>query len=233
MMNHRHALMIAALGLGLAGLAGCASTPSNSAAYARQDGGSYYSPAEAGNGDYYFATAPVYSSYYFNSYQGFGGGPFFYGFNGWYDPFWPGYGYYGYWPHHGHGHGHAGGDPPAGDSPPTPEVDDVDDTAANPGTQPRRGYRTWRPKADLMADESAVDDVLLSDATGYNATANTASSRRSPKAMPDNSRPAATRRQVPAPEQRPSGRSDYSGPSERVERDQDEPRHARRKGDGN
>jgi hypothetical protein len=99
-MKYRHALAFLALALGLGG---CASTSSNYRADARD--GSYYSPADAGYGDYYYAPEPRYDYYYDHSY--FYGSPFWhdpflypyyrFGFNtyyGWYDPFWGPYAYY-------------------------------------------------------------------------------------------------------------------------------------------
>ena len=55
MMDRRNGLAIIALVLGLAG---CASYPSNTRFDAGYQDGSYYSPADAGYGDYYYAPEP-------------------------------------------------------------------------------------------------------------------------------------------------------------------------------
>ena len=72
-MNYRHALVVIAFSLGLGG---CASYPSNYRSDLRYEDGSYYSPVDAGYGDYYYAPEPRhdYHDYYDQSF--FYGSPF-------------------------------------------------------------------------------------------------------------------------------------------------------------
>ena len=72
-MDYRHALVVIAFSLGLGG---CASYPSNYRSDLRYEDGSYYSPVDAGYGDYYYAPEPRhgYHDYYDQSF--FYGSPF-------------------------------------------------------------------------------------------------------------------------------------------------------------
>lgn len=115
-MDYRNALIAAALALGLAG---CASYSSGYGTEAVYRDGSYYSPSDAGYGDYYYAPEP--RDYYYDYYgqdpfygsplYGYGGycsvryrycPPFGYGRfpdSGWYAPYGAGFGYgFGYYP---------------------------------------------------------------------------------------------------------------------------------------
>ena len=113
-MSYRRAVVMVAV---LLGLGACAEYPTNYRADVYEDG-SYYRPADAGRGDYYYAPEPDYRDYdfydgsfgfgppFYSSFGGFclprfiycsplGYGPFgdpFHRFG--YDPFWNGY--YGY-----------------------------------------------------------------------------------------------------------------------------------------
>jgi hypothetical protein len=145
-MNHRYLLIVLAIALGVGG---CASTTSNVQSSARYENGSYYSPAEAGYGDYYYAPEPRNDYYgdpffYGSSFYAFGGYcPAVYGYCSpfWVDPFWGPFGfpspYYGYHHHHhSHGNDHADAQSPSA------QIDDADDSAAsddNDQPRPTRG----------------------------------------------------------------------------------------------
>jgi hypothetical protein len=89
-MIFRQALAVLFLALGLGA---CATYPNYGVRY---EDGSYYSPADEGQGDYYYAPEPRYERYYYDDYDWFFGSPF-YGpghFGGWYGS--PFYRYDGY-----------------------------------------------------------------------------------------------------------------------------------------
>jgi hypothetical protein len=155
-MKYLHAFSVAALAVGLGG---CASMSSNYQSDAVYRDGSYYSPADAGYGDYYYAPEPRYDYYYDHSY--FFGSPF-YTFGGycsmryrycppfWYDPFlsFDGFGFYSpwygwydpiwYYGHRRHHHQPSNDDGDQGDTvaaqPPSDAIDDdsTDGRAAMP-----------------------------------------------------------------------------------------------------
>jgi hypothetical protein len=169
-MNYRHALAVTALA---AGLSGCASMSTNYQSNVRYQDGSYYSPAEAGYGDYYYAPEPRYDYYYDHSYfygssfysfgapcsfryrycSPFGYDPFYsFGWYGWYDPFWPYYAYY--WQHHGH-HSDNGHDDDDDDDPATTPTDQDGNAAIADWAAMRPGWRT--PGRMMAAPETERD----------------------------------------------------------------------------
>ena len=172
-MNYRHVFAVTALA---AGLAGCASMSSNYQSNVRYQDGSYYSPAEAGYGDYYYAPEPRYDYYYDHSYffgspfysfgapcsfryrycSPFGYDPFYdpyYGFGwyGWYDPFWAYYGYH--WQHHRH-HSDDDHDDADDDSTTTPTDQDGTAVIADWAALPQRR----QPPGRMMAAPEAERD---------------------------------------------------------------------------
>lgn len=167
-MNYRHALAFLALALGLGG---CASTSSNYRADYRD--GSYYSPADAGYGDYYYAPEPRYDYYYDHSY--FYGSPFWrdpflypyyrFGFNtyyGWYDPFWGPYAYYPWWydhPRHHHVADSDKNDAHASSRLSNDTVIDDEDPEAIDGAAPRRQIRQ-RWFGPLSAATATADNTV-------------------------------------------------------------------------
>ena len=173
-MNYRHALAAIALALGLAG---CASYPSNYRSDLLYEDGSYYSPADADYGDYYYAPEPRYDSspllFYGSPFYGFDGycsaryrycppfgySPFLdpyhrfgfilsYGGNGWYDPFRGRYGYPSpYYVRRPH-RGHTPDDRGAPPAP-QPQVDDPDGATIQTAAPPRARQR-WRGSVPVM-----------------------------------------------------------------------------------
>lgn len=91
-MKLGRAVTLLALALGLGG---CATYYDDGVSY---DDGSYYSPADAGRGDYYYAPEPSYNRYYYDEFDRFFFDSSYYGFgsfgNGWYGS--PLYSYGGY-----------------------------------------------------------------------------------------------------------------------------------------
>jgi hypothetical protein len=165
-MHYRHALLAAAFALGLAG---CASYSPGYQSDVRYRDGSYYSPPDAGYGDYYYAPEPR-DDYYYDYYgqdffygsplYGYGGfcsvryrycPPFGYSRfpgDGWYAPYGFGYGYYPA-PYYG-GYRHRSHDRQrtaprryrSGDTPyPTA-------APARPQAQPSRAFPTPQPRSD-------------------------------------------------------------------------------------
>ena len=170
-MNTRIATAVIALAMGLSG---CASTSSSMHSSVVYRDGSYYSPAEAGRGDYYYAPEPRADDYFgydpflFGSpFYAFGGycsaayrycPPFWYGafFDPWYDPFWASSHYYRA-PHPSRAPGQA----------PTPN----DAVASNDGvTGPKRPRPRWHDEQPARASQDPFpvrsrDPVMRSEAS--------------------------------------------------------------------
>lgn len=215
-MNYRHASAVIALALGLAG---CAGTSSSTRSDVRYEDGSYYSPVDDGNGDYYYAPEPRYDNYdyynhsffygppfgyspFFDPYQGFGFSIFFggYGSNGnygWYDPFWGRPGYHHGAPYDGHRHDHAR--PPNVVHAPPPQGDS-DDATVDSGIAPRHESRRPRPKPDPMLDDDSADAWVPLMPVPATSTARSPAPPAIPGSMP--ARPEPRRRDFPAPEPR-------------------------------
>ena len=153
-MNTRIATAVIAIAIGLSG---CASTSSSMHSGVVYQDGSYYSPAEAGRGDYYYAPEPRaddyfgYDPFFFGSpFYAFGGycsaayrycPPFWYSafFDPRYDPFWPGHHYY-QAPHSDHAPSQA------------PVADDA--LASNDGANgPKRPRPRWRDEQPVRGSQ--------------------------------------------------------------------------------
>jgi len=179
-MNYRHVIAVTALA---AGLSGCASMSSNYQSNVRYQDGSYYSPADSGYGDYYYAPEPRYDYYYDHSYfygspfysfgspcsyryhfcSPFGYDPFFdsfysFGWYGWYDPFWGPYRYYGH--HRRHHHDDDDGDSVT--SQPPSDEDDSDAIADDDSGMPSQ--RRW-PGRVMAAPEDGGAPIRQRDAS--------------------------------------------------------------------
>ena len=176
-MNIRIASAVIAIAIGLSA---CASTSSNMHSSVVYRDGSYYSPAEAGRGDYYYAPEPReddyfgYDPFFFGGpFYSFGGycsvayrtcPPYWYGalYDPWYDPFW------GSTPYYYHHHHRSQSSTRAPD--PLPAKDDS--IAGNDAAdRPNRPRPRWHDEDPARASHDTFpvrtrDPVLHSQASG-------------------------------------------------------------------